>query len=138
MNNGSSSHSWALTILRVVVGIVFFVHGWQKVFGFGIHGVAGMFGSVGIPLPLVSAGIVMVVEFLGGALLILGVATRLAAGLNAIDMLVAILAVHLKNGFFNQNMGFEFPLTLLAACICLMVAGPGAASVEWLFARKMS
>ncbi len=138
MNKEPSSHSWALTILRVVVGIVFLAHGWQKVFGFGIHGVAGLFGSVGIPLPLVSAGIVMAVEFLGGALLILGVATRLAAGLNAIDMVVAILTVHLKNGFFAQSMGVEFPLTLLAACVCLMMAGPGAASAEWLFARKMS
>jgi putative oxidoreductase len=138
MNNGSSSHSWALTIVRVVVGIVFFAHGWQKVFGMGIHTVAGFFGHAGIPVPLVSAGIVMAVEFLGGALLILGVGTRLAAGLNAIDMVVAILAVHLKNGFFAQSMGIEFPLTLLAACVCLMMAGPGAASAEWLFARKMS
>jgi putative oxidoreductase len=138
MHNQSGSHAWALTILRVVVGIVFFVHGWQKVFAMGIHTVAGFFAHAGIPLPLVSAGVVMAVEFVGGALLILGVATRLAAGLNAIDMLVAILAVHLKNGFFNQNMGFEFPLTLLAACLCLLQTGPGAASAEWLFARKMS
>jgi putative oxidoreductase len=138
MNNETSSHSWAITILRVVVGIVFFAHGWQKVFGMGLHGVAGFFGHAGIPVPLVSAGIVMAVEFLGGALLILGVATRLAAGLNAIDMVVAILAVHLKNGFFASSMGVEFPLTLLAACVCLMLAGPGAASVEWLFARRMS
>ena len=138
MNKGSNSSAWALTILRVVVGIVFFAHGWQKVFTFGTHGVAGMFSSSGIPLPLVSAGVVMAVEFLGGALLVLGIATRLAAGLNAIDMLVAILAVHLRHGFFNQNMGVEYPLTLLAACVCLMLAGPGAASAEWLFARKMS
>jgi len=138
MNNGSSSHLWGLTVLRVIVGIVFFAHGWQKVFGMGIHNVAEYLGHFGIPLPLVSAGIVMAVEFLGGALLILGVATRLAAGLNAIDMLVAILTVHLKNGFFAQSMGVELPLTLLAACICLMMAGPGAASAEWLFARKMS
>ncbi|MGA9043080.1 MAG: DoxX family protein [Terriglobales bacterium] len=138
MNNESGSQSWGLTVLRVVVGTVFFAHGWQKVFGFGIHGVAGLFGHLGIPLPMVSAAIVMTVEFLGGALLILGVATRLAAGLNAIDMLVAILTVHLKNGFFAQTMGVELPLTLLGACICLMLMGPGAASIEWLFARKMS
>jgi putative oxidoreductase len=137
MNNGSNSKAWAITVLRVIVGLVFFVHGWQKVFGFGIHGTAGFLSQAGIPLPLVSAGIVITVEFLGGALLLLGVATRLAAGLNAIDMLVAILAVHLKNGFFNPT-GVEFPLTLLAACVCLMITGPGAASVEWLFARKMS
>lgn len=125
----SSLQSYGLTVLRVVVGIVFLVHGYQKLFKFGFHGVAGMLGHLGIPLPAFFAVVVTLVEFVGGILLITGVATRIAAGLVAIDMIVAILAVHLKNGFFSPN-GFEFPLTLLAATICLAIAGGGAFSLK--------
>jgi putative oxidoreductase len=95
----------------------------------GIHGVTGLFGHFGIPLPAVAAVIVTLVEFVGGLLLITGLATRLAAGLNAIDMTVAILVVHLKNGF-SAPMGYEHPLTLLGACICLVLAGGGALSLK--------
>ena len=125
------SQSLGLAVLRIVVGIVFFAHGYQKVFKFGFHGVAGMFGHMGIPLPAVAAAVVMLVEFVGGVLLITGLATRLPAALLAIDMLVAILAVHITHGFFNP-MGVEFPLTLLAACICLALSGGGAASLKRL------
>ena len=130
MNNGSAQ-AWGLTVLRVVTGIVFLVHGYQKLFQFGFHGVAGMFGHFGIPLPMISAVIVTLVEFVGGILLITGLATRIAAGLNAVDMTVAILAVHLKNGF-SAPMGYEHPFTLWGACICLLLAGGGALSVKRL------
>jgi putative oxidoreductase len=123
--------SLGLAVLRIVAGIVFFAHGYQKVFTFGFHGVAGMFGHMGIPLPAVSALVIMLVEFVGGILLITGLATRLPAALLAIEMLVAILAVHIKHGFFNP-MGVEFPLTMLAACICLALSGGGAASLKRL------
>ena len=76
-----------------------------------------MFAHIGIPLAGFFAVVVSLVEFLGGILLVLGIVTRVAAALNAIDMVVAILAVHLSHGFYNQNMGFEYPLTLLAATI---------------------
>jgi putative oxidoreductase len=123
--------SFGLAVLRIVVGIVFFAHGYQKFFKYGFHGVAGMFGHMGIPLPAVAAVVVMVVEFVGGILLITGLATRLPAAFLAIDMLVAILLVHAKGGFFNPA-GVEFPLTLLAACICLALSGGGAASLKRL------
>ena len=123
--------SLGLAVLRIVVGIVFFAHGYQKVFTFGFQGVTGMFGHMGFPLPAVSAVVVILVEFVGGILLITGLATRLPAALLAIDMLVAILAVHIKHGFFNP-MGVEFPLALLAACICLALSGGGAASLKRL------
>jgi putative oxidoreductase len=124
-----SSQAWGLTVLRVVTGAVFFHHGYQKLFQMGIHGVTGMFTHFGLPLPVVAAVIVTLVEFVGGLLLIAGVATRIAAGLNAIDMTVAILVVHLKNGFSGQG-GYEHPLTLLGACICLALAGGGALSLK--------
>src|SRR6516165_5599946 len=120
MKIGSATQSGGLTVLRIVVGIVFLAHGYQKLFKFGLHGVAGMFAHSGIPLPLVSATIVTLVEFVGGLLLIAGIAVRVAAALNAVDMTVAIFAVHWRHGFFAP-MGVELPLTLLAACICLVL-----------------
>jgi len=134
MSNGSNQ-SWGLTILRVVVGAVFLAHGVQKVFVFGHGGVTGMLGSMRIPLPSIMAVVLMAVEFLGGAALVLGLLTRWAAALNGFDMIVAILAVHIKGGFFNPK-GVEFPLTLLAACIALAMLGPGAASVDGALAKR--
>jgi putative oxidoreductase len=135
MSNGARQESWGLTVLRVVVGIVFLVHGGQKLFVFGVHGVAGMLGNLGFPLPMVWAVVVSIVEFFGGLALVLGFFVRWAAPLIAIDMLVAILAVHLKGGFFNPK-GVEYPMTLLAACIALMLAGAGAASVDGALAKR--
>ncbi|HYK50270.1 MAG TPA: DoxX family protein [Terriglobales bacterium] len=134
MSNGSNQ-SWGITVLRVVLGIVYLAHGWQKLFGMGFHGVAGFFGGAGIPLPFVSAVIVTLVEFLGGIALIIGLFTRWAAALNGFDMIVAILVVHLKNGFLKPG-GFEHPLTLLAACLALVWLGPGAASVDGALAKR--
>jgi putative oxidoreductase len=127
--------SWGLTILRVIVGIVFLVHGGQKLFINGFGGVAGYLGHVGIPFPAFFAVGVSLVEFLGGAALLLGLATRWAALALAVDMLVAVLMVKLKGGFFAPA-GVEYELTLVAACVCLALAGPGAASVESVFARR--
>ena len=129
MNHSSSSPPWGLTVLRVVVGAVFLIHGCQKLFVFGFHGVAGFLASLGVPAPGVAAIVLTLVEFVGGALLILGLFTRWAALLLAIDMVLAILLAHLKKGFFNPQ-GFEYPLTLLAANIAIALAGPGAASVD--------
>ena len=130
MNHSLNSQPWGLTVLRVVVGAVFLIHGCQKLFVLGFHGVAGFLGTLGVPAPGVAAVVVTLVEFVGGALLVLGLFTRWAAWLLAIDMVVAILLAHLKHGFFNQQQGFEYPLTLLAATIALALAGPGAASVD--------
>ena len=127
---GSNAQSFGLAVLRIVIGFVFFMHGYQKLFKMGFHGVAGMFGHLGIPLPMLFAVVVTLVEFVGGILLITGLATRVPATLLAIDMFVAILTVHLKKGFFHP--GVEFPLTLLAGAICLALSGGGSASVKRL------
>ncbi len=121
--------SWGITILRVVVGLVFLMHGGQKLFVWGFASVAGFFGQMGIPVPMVAAVIVTMVEFLGGLALLLGVFTRWAAIPLALNMLVATLTVHLPAGFFLPK-GYEFTLTLLAASVALALLGSGAASVD--------
>ena len=126
-----------LAILRVVVGIVFFVHGFQKLFFVGFGGVAGMMEGLGVPAPGLFAVILTLVELLGGLALILGLFTRLAAIPLAVDMLVATLMVHLPNGFsVLPNGGYEFTLVLLAASVALAVAGPGEASLDRLLASR--
>ncbi len=127
------STDWGLTVLRVVVGFTFFMHGWQKLFEFGIAGVTGAFTQMGVPLPGVTAPLVSVLELVGGALLLLGLATRPAAFLLAIDMLVAILLVHLPAGFFVPN-GVELVLLLLAGAVALVLAGPGTFALDHLVA----
>src|SRR5437867_1381444 len=88
--------NWGLVPLRLVVGLVFAVHGAQKLFVFGLVGAARFMAQVGISLPSVAAGVVMAVEILGGLALILGLGPRLAAALLAIDMVDAIPAVRLN------------------------------------------
>jgi putative oxidoreductase len=129
MRTGVSLRPWGITVLRVVTGVIFLMHGWQKLTVFRVNGVTGMFTNLGVPLPNIFAIIVIAVELVGGAMLIIGLGTRWAALLIAIDMVVAILLVHLKNGFFSPK-GVEHPLSLLAATICLVLAGSGTGSVD--------
>jgi putative oxidoreductase len=102
----------------------------------GSGGVASFLGSLAVPAPGVFAVIVTLVELLGGLALILGLFTRIAAISLAMDMLVAILTVHLPNGFFTSNNGYEFPLVLVAACVALAVAGAGEAAADKAFAAR--
>ncbi|PYT24077.1 MAG: hypothetical protein DMG57_29915 [Acidobacteria bacterium] len=126
---------WGLTILRVVVGLVFTAHGCQKLFTFGIPSVVQMFGHMGIPAASVLAPFVTLLEFVGGILLVVGLLTRWVALLLAIDMLVAVLKVHLAGGFFLPR-GYEFALTLLAASVALALAGPGAPALDGIIRRR--
>ena len=121
-----------LTIVRIVVGIDFLAHGAQKLFVFGLGGVAGAFGQMGIPLANIVGPGVAILEFVGGIALILGVGTRIAAILFVCEMLGAIFLVHLRNGFFLPT-GFEFAFTLLMASLALAVGGPGEYAVESRF-----
>jgi len=134
MTHGSDMRSWGITVLRVVVGVVFLMHGGQKFFS-GFHNVAGFLASIRIPAPQAAAIALTLLEFFGGMALILGLFTRAVALLLAFDMAVAVVLVHLKNGFFNPA-GFEFPLTLLAATLCLAFSGSGVASVDGMIGRK--
>lgn len=136
MSNGSGLRSWGVTLLRLVVGVIFLMHGGQKL-SMGFHNVAGFLGAVGIPIPTLAAIVLTLVEFLGGIALILGLLTRYAAALLAIDMLVALIAVHAKNGFFASRGGVEFPLLSLVANINLIVTGAGALGLDTLRKNKI-
>jgi putative oxidoreductase len=125
----------ALLVLRVVVGLVFLAHGWQKVFVFGHAGVTGMLTGMHVPLPAVAAAGLMALELLGGVALIVGAFTRVVALLFAADMLGAIVLAKLSGGFFAPK-GYEYELTLLAASLALALGGAGAASVDRAIAER--
>jgi putative oxidoreductase len=124
-----------LAVLRVIIGLVFAVHGGQKLFVYGLDGVTGAFTQMGVPLAAVAGPAVALLEFFGGIALIVGLLTRFAGLGLAINMLGAIYFVHAKAGFFLPN-GYEFVLTLFAAAASLAIAGAGRYSVDALIAAR--
>lgn len=138
-------HGGGITILRLVLGVVFLAHGLPKllpVFGGSPAETAAMFEASGLQPALFLVLIVGVIELFGGAAIILGVWTRFAAILLAINMGVAIWKIHLPHGFFlNLSLepgvghGYEFAMVLLGGLVCLLLNGPGAVSIDRYRAR---
>lgn len=125
----------ALLVVRVALALPLIYHGAAIAFGaFGGPGLAGFSGFIHMPLPV--AALVGYGEFLGGLGVLFGVLPRVAAGGVAVIMLGAILLVHLPHGYNSQNMGFEYPLTLLLLAIAVLLAGPGAYHALSLVRRK--
>lgn len=129
MTPRSDRGRYALTILRVIVGFVFIMHGGQKLLVFGLGGVTEAFAASGIPLATLAGPAVTLIEFLGGVALVLGLLTSVVSLLLGIVMFGALVMVHLQGGFFLPD-GIEFTLTLLAASISLALAGPGAFALD--------
>ncbi len=123
----------ALTLLRVFVGIVFVVHGAQKLDD--IAGVTAGFAKAGIPAPEAATYLAILGELFGGLGLLLGALTPLAAMGPVLVMASAIYFVHRDNGMFNQNHGWEWPLTLLLVCLYFAAHGPGPISVDEAVSR---
>lgn len=124
--------SLGLALLRVAVGAVFINHGAQKLFVYGFAGVSGAFRQMGVPMPGIMGPFVGLLEFFGGIALVLGLLTRLFALGFAIDMLVAILLVQLKNGFSH----FELEFLLCVSSVALLLMGGGDFSVDALLGRR--
>lgn len=131
-----SIRGYGLTLLRIVIGIIFLAHGWQKLFVMGIPGVTGFFTQIGIPAPALSAGLVATAEVVGGLALIVGIFTTIAGIALAVDMAGAILFVKLGGGLFAPK-GYELELTLLVASLAIALSGPGPfAAAGWLRGRR--
>jgi putative oxidoreductase len=120
--------------LRLVVGGYFIGHGTQKLFGwFGGHGLEGtgqFFEGLGLRPGKRHASAAGLAEAGGGTLIVLGAATPLAASVIIATMLTAINRVHIKNGPFVSDGGYEYNLVLIALVLSLVEAGPGAPSID--------
>jgi putative oxidoreductase len=128
--------------LRIPVGIVFIAHGAQKLFGafggYGLEGTGQWMASIGLNPGFLMALLAGSAEFFGGIALMLGLLVRPAAVVLAFTMLVAIFAVHIGNGLFMSNDGYEFGLVLLAASVSLAISGAGRASIDRIIASKIA
>lgn len=137
-SGGRSGEAAALS-LRIVIGVTFFAHGAQKLFGIwgggGLAGTAVFFAKTGIPLAGLFAVVVALVEFFGGIIIFLGLYTRWAAILLSIDMIVALFSFHIKKGFFISKGGIELVFLILGGTIALIILGSGALSLDRLIGR---
>jgi putative oxidoreductase len=135
----NTTDDFAVTVLRLFLGVVFFAHGAQKALGwFGGYGFSGTMGffthQMGIPAPL--AALAIAAEFLGGIGLLLGFLGRIAAFGIACNMVIAVVMVHQHFGFFanwtgqQKGEGIEYHIMAIAIALAIMIKGSGALSVD--------
>lgn len=126
----------SLLTVELVTGLTMFLHGWQKLTAAGFGGVGEMFAGMGVPLAGIAGPLTLVVELVGGALLVLGLGTRIVGAVYALVMLGALVIVHLSAGFFVAEGGYELVLLLAGVTAALAIAGPGAWSLDALVAGR--
>lgn len=135
-----SNAGYAALVLRVPVGLVLAAHGAQKLFGwfggYGLEGTGQWLASIGLEPGYLMALLAGGAEFFGGLALVLGLLTRPAALVAAFTMLVAIFSVHIGNGLFMSNNGYEYALTLFVVTLALAVQGAGRFAVDNLFYKE--
>ena len=128
--------------LRIPIAIIFIAHGAQKLFawfgGYGLEGTGQWMASIGLEPGYLMALLAGSAEFFGGIALLIGLLTRPTAFVLSLTMVVAIVSVHLTNGLFMSNNGYEFALALLAASVSLMISGSGSYSLDKLLAKKLA
>jgi putative oxidoreductase len=123
--------------LRLLLGAAIAAHGAQKLFGsfggYGLKGTGGFFEGLGFRPGVPFAAAAGLSEFGGGILLALGLLTPVGAAAVLSTMVVAMISVHVKNGFWGTNNGIEMPFLYAAAAIGIGLMGPGAFSLDALF-----
>jgi putative oxidoreductase len=132
-----------LTLMRLILGVVFFLHGSQKLLGwfggFGFSGTMNFFTSM-LHIPAPFAVLAICAEFFGGIGLILGLLARIAAFGIAMNMVVAVLMVHFANGpfmnWYGNQKGEGYEYHLLALALAIIIRGAGAFSVDGAIAAK--
>lgn len=122
----------ALTALRVMVGIVMLAHGTQKLADFDAF--QAQLRDLGVFAPELLAYPSVAAEALGGICLLFGFGTVIAAAFVVVQMLSAVFLVHIDNGLFAANGGFELPLTLAAAALYFVARGAGPISLDAVIA----
>ncbi len=140
-NITKSNAGFAALSLRIPIAIIFMAHGAQKLFGwfggYGLEGTGGWMESVGLGPGFLMALLAGSAEFFGGLFILLGFLTRPAAVVLSFTMIVAIFSVHIQNGLFMSNNGYEFGLALFAASLSLAFSGSGKASLDELINNKL-
>lgn len=140
----ATSNDTTLAICRLVLGLVFFMHGAQLALGwFGGYGFAATlhFFTTQLGIPAVFAALAVLAQFLGGLGLIVGLLSRIAAFGIAAVMLYAVIKIHLAMGFFmnwsgtQKGEGYEYHLLTLALCLLIMVKGAGALSIDGVLSK---
>ncbi|GGZ14665.1 MULTISPECIES: DoxX family protein [Shewanella] len=137
----NNNAGYAPLIMRVPVGLTLMAHGSQKLFGmfggYGLEGTGQWMASIGLTPGYLMALLAGSGEFFGGLLLLLGLLLRPAAAVVAFTMLVALFTVHIHNGLFMANNGYEYALTLAAIAVSLVISGAGKVSLDNIIARKV-
>lgn len=125
----------AATALRLVVGAVFIIHGWQK-YREGVPATVKWLETMAVPYPSLAAPVLIGVELLGGALLVLGLATRFVSLLLLAEMVAAFFLVHREAGFFAADGGYELVLLLAVVLAGFALTGAGRAGVDRFIGRR--
>jgi putative oxidoreductase len=141
----ATDNDTATAILRLVLGVIFFAHGAQKMLGwFGGYGFTGTMGffTGAMHIPAVFAFLAIAAEFFGGLGLIFGLLTRIASLGIFCNMIVAVAMIHGQFGFFmnwtgaQKGEGYEYHLLVLATTAFLMIRGAGAVSFDRLLSSR--
>lgn len=128
---------WGVLVLRIALGTLFLLHGWVKLFGNNISFVQEMLGMAGWTIPVAVLTVIAIFELVAGLALVTGAFVKPASWLLALEMVIAVILFHARQGFFIVAVpnvplayGFEYHVALIGGLICLALAGPGAFALE--------